>query len=91
MAIRFTRHAVRRMAEEGISRDGVLAVLRLGAAIEAYPHDTPYPSRLMLGWVAGRPVHVVVALASSEDTIVVTTYRPDPERWNETFTARRPR
>ena len=90
MAIRFSAHAVRRMDEEQIVTPEVLEALQTGRMIEDYPTDTPYPSRLILGWVGGRPVHVVTAI-SAEDTIIVTVYRPNAERWDETFTIRRRR
>ena len=32
-----------------------------GEVIEDYPHDYPYPSRLILGWCGSRPLHVVAA------------------------------
>jgi hypothetical protein len=90
MAIRFSGHAVRRMDQQGITRPDVLEVFRTGRTIEDYPDDKPYPSRLVLAWVAGRPLHVVAATAA-EETVIVTAYQPDPERWDETFSVRRPR
>ena len=69
----------------------------IGGAVEAsivveeYPDDTPYPSRLVLGWVSARPLHVVLAGPTVEgDTILVTLYEPDPEQWEEGFTRRKP-
>jgi hypothetical protein len=48
-------------------------MIRDGAVIESYPGDTPFPSRLILGWRGSRPVHVVVADdAQAEETIVIT-------------------
>ena len=44
-------------AEEG----NVQAVLESGEAIAEYPDDTPYASRLVLGWAGPRPLHVVAA------------------------------
>ena len=57
----FRVHAVQRMFERLINADDVRSVLRDGEMIESYPDDTPYPSRLVLGWVDIRPLHVVVA------------------------------
>ena len=53
------QHAAQRMLERGISVADVLTALNSGATIEDYPDDTPLPSRLTLGWVDERPVHVV--------------------------------
>jgi len=39
------------MFERGISETDVNRVLVDGEVIQTYPDDTPYPSRLMLGWL----------------------------------------
>lgn len=57
-----------------------------GGIIEAYPQDTPYPSRLVLEWRQARPLHVVAAnKANTGETIVITTYEPDPEEWDRDY------
>jgi hypothetical protein len=64
--------------------------LTAGEAIEEYPDDTPYPSRLVLGWVGSRPLHVVAAdNPEDEDTIVITVYEPEPNQWEAGFRRRR--
>jgi len=78
------------MFERRITRSDVQHVLATGEVIEDYPDDTPYPSRLVLGWCEYRPLHVVVAdNAVDRETIVVTVYEPDPHRWDEAFRQRR--
>jgi hypothetical protein len=58
--------------------------------IAEYEDDEPLPSYLMLGFVKGRPLHVVVALKSdNERAIVVTAYDPDPAIWEQGFRVRR--
>ena len=57
------QHAAQRMLERNISVADVLIAVNSGATIEDYPDDTPFPSRLTLGWVDERPVHVVWATA----------------------------
>ena len=58
--------------------------------IEEYPDDTPFPSALLSGTVAGRRLHVVAAHDGAEDvTYVITTYEPDPAEWDPTFRRRR--
>ncbi|MFQ5954886.1 MAG: DUF4258 domain-containing protein [Kiloniellales bacterium] len=59
--ILFSGHAIRRMFERGLRVSDVAAVLRHGEVIDVYPEDTPFPSRLMLGFVGSRAIHVVVA------------------------------
>lgn len=84
-------HAIERMVERGINDDDVRRVLAEGKEIETYAGDYPYPSRLIIGWCGARPIHLVVAdnLADNE-TIVVTVYEPDPERWEPGFERRKP-
>jgi len=86
----FRVHAVQRMAQRGVSVADVLSVLTTGETIEAYPDDAPYPSRLLLGQSAARPLHIVAAENSAaRETIVVTVYEPDPLLWEPGFRRRR--
>ena len=85
----FTGHAIRRMFERGIGKGDVQTVVAVGATIEDYPHDTPLPSRLVRGFVGGRPIHVVLAIDSAAVCIVVTVYEPRPDQWETDFTRRR--
>jgi len=74
-SIVFSGHALRRMFERSVQRDAVLHVVRSGESIAEYPDDRPYPSYLLLGFVAGMPLHVVVARdAGSGRCFVVTVY-----------------
>jgi len=83
-------HAIERMVERGITHEDVRAVLAGGDEIESYPDDSPYPSRLVLGWQGARPIHIVVAEnAHDNETIVVTVYEPAPERWAPGFERRK--
>jgi hypothetical protein len=71
------------MFERNISRDEVLDVLYNGEMIADYPTDQPYPSQLLLGRPNGRPLHVLVGVASQTKTcVVVTAYDPDPNLWD---------
>jgi hypothetical protein len=68
----------------------VRRVVAPGETIEAQPDDLPLPSRLVLGRIDGRPVHVVVAEdAGSAATVVVTVYEPDRALWQTDFRPRR--
>ena len=80
------------MFQRGITTDVVRAVVESGVVIEAKPDDVPYPSRLVLGWLHGRPLHVVVADdAAASLSIIVTVYEPDPALWHPGFRRRRKR
>ena len=82
-------HALQRMVERGIREEDVSRVISAGKEIESYPQDQPYPSRLLLGWVERRPIHVVAATAEHE-IIIVTVYQPDSTQWEPGFERRKP-
>ena len=78
----FRTHALQRMFQRRVSVQDVQDVLMAGEIIEDYPLDTPYPSRLVLGWASGRPLHVVAAdNARDQETYIITVYEPDPALW----------
>ena len=84
------QHAAQRMLERNISVADVLVVLNGGTTLEDYPEDTPFPSRLTLGWVGQRPVHVVWATeAGTGRIVIITAYEPTVEEWDNTFRRRR--
>jgi hypothetical protein len=58
----FRVHAIERMFQHGIDEGDVRRVLEAAETIKSYPDDTPYPSRLVLGWLDARPIHVVDSL-----------------------------
>jgi hypothetical protein len=88
--ILFSGHAVRQMFSRGILKADVLTAIRGGTVILEYPDDTPYPSRLILGFVNDIPLHVVFAVNKEQQIgIVITAYIPDPLLWSENFKLRR--
>ncbi|MBI4193513.1 MAG: DUF4258 domain-containing protein [Betaproteobacteria bacterium] len=90
MKVIYRVHAVRRMFERGITEAEVARVLSEGEEIAAYPDDTPYPSRLLLGWRGDHPLHVVAAYNEQDgEQIVITVYEPDPLLWEDGFRRRR--
>ncbi len=91
MAIKivFRSHALIRMFQRRITPDEVRHVIEKGEVIEDYATDTPYPSRLILGWSDRRAIHIVAAYdAASQTEIVITVYEPDPAQWDQTFRRR---
>jgi len=87
----FRLHAIHRMFERHITVDDVRAVVESGESITTYPDDTPYPSRLVVGWVGKRALHVVVAdNPQDQEIIVITAYEPDFEWWDADFRRRKP-
>jgi hypothetical protein len=82
----FRVHAIQRMYERRISEEDVRHLLTMGEVIKECPEDTPYPSRLVLGWCGNRPIHVVIADDThAQETIVITVYEPDPSKWEADF------
>ncbi len=70
--------------------EDVRRIVATGEVVEDYPDDTPYPSRLVLGWRGARPIHVVVASNYDDnEVIVITAYEPDPVQWNAGYKRRR--
>jgi hypothetical protein len=86
----FRVHAIRRMFQRQVSPPDIRHVLATGEIIEDYPDDTPYPSRLVLGWCGSRPLHVVAAdNKEDQETIIITVYEPDPDKWEPGFKKRK--
>jgi hypothetical protein len=87
----FRVHALQRMFQRHISTVDVKHVLETGQVIREYPDDTPYPSRLILGWVQQRPIHVVIAEdQDAKEQIIITVYEPDSDLWDVDFRRKRP-
>jgi len=71
-----------------LAYDGV----REGTVVEEYPTYHKGPCVLVLQRDHdGKPVHVLWGIPSgvSSPAVVVTAYRPDPERWSDDFLRRK--
>lgn len=87
--LRLSSHSAARMYERGVGPEDVKHILEVGEVIEDYPDDTPLPSRLVLGWAGGRPLHVVAADdVDADETLVITVYEPEQRRWSPDFRRR---
>jgi len=84
----FRVHAVRRMAERGISIADIRRIIEADDVVEDYPDDEPYPSKLLLGVFGHQAIHVVAAFDRGT-AIIVTAYLPDPIQWDSTYRRRR--
>lgn len=86
----FRRHALERMAERAVKRAEVEAVVKAGEVIREYPDDHPLASRLVLGWINDRPLHVVAADdEAANETYIITVYEPDPDVWEPDFRSKK--
>jgi hypothetical protein len=85
-----TVHMRQKCAGRRISIIHAKQVAQAGEIIREYPDERPYPCYLVLGWVEGRPLHVLDALdAPSRQCILVTAYWPDPAVWEADFRRKR--
>ena len=85
-------HGFRELAADGILLDDATAGVRAAIVIEEYPEFAKGPSVLVLQWDSeGRPLHVLWGIPKGRESpaVIVTAYRPDPERWSPDFTRRR--
>ena len=60
-SLKFSRHAFERMFERDIDPDFIVSIVANGEIIANYPEDRPFPSVLILGFIANQPLHVVAA------------------------------
>jgi hypothetical protein len=80
---RITDHAYEEALSDNLTFEEVLTSVIHGEIIEQYPKDKPYPSCLIFGENFRRePIHSVWAYNRENSwAVVITVYRPDPERW----------
>ena len=83
--IRISDHADEEAQADSLTLDEILHSVGRGEVIEDHPTDRPYPSCLIYGGTTGgEPVHSVWAYnEASKWAVLVTVYRPDPERWTD--------
>ena len=88
--IRITDHADEEAQADCVSFDEVFFSVLKGEIVEEYPTDKPYPSCLVYGdSFRGQPIHSVWAYnAKTKWAVLITVYRPDPERWIDWRTRR---
>ena len=81
--IRITDHADEEADVDDLTFDEIYYSVLHGEIIEDYPGDRPYPSCLIFGRTfSGDPVHSVWAFNDKTQwSVIITVYRPDPERW----------
>jgi len=78
------------MYERGITTIDVKEVVNSGKVIEKYLDDKPCPSYLLLGFVKGKPLHIVAAINNeTQKAIIITVYEPDPKLWEKGFEKRK--
>ena len=90
---RLTKHATTVRLERSITISAMERALLTGEIIERYPDDLPYPSCLVLGWLAsGDPLHIVCSRGNVEPALrIVTLYEPEDALWESNYKTRKVR
>lgn len=90
--IRITDHADEEAYNDTLSLEEIYSSVLTGEIIEQYPDDKPYPSCLIYGKnTKNEPIHSVWAYnIKTKASVLITVYRPDPDRWIDWKIRRKP-
>ena len=90
--VQISEHGYDELADDGITAKEVVIGVRNALVVEEYPNYPKGPCALLLQKdLKGLPIHTVwgVPKRQTRPAVLVTAYRPDPDRWDATFTRRR--
>jgi hypothetical protein len=84
-------HALRRLAERGITREQAKRVLTEGTIIEQRPRAKPHPKCLLMAITTGnQPLYVSVGYDPAGDRIyIITVHWLDPRKWEDPWHRRK--
>jgi len=88
---RISEHGYDELADDDLTAREIVGGVESADSIEEYPDYPKGPCVLFLQKDKnGKPVHAVWGIPKGHDTpaVVVTAYRPDPERWDNSFRRR---
>lgn len=88
--IEWRKHVLQKLVERGVAQNAVLDVLNVGERICDYAEDRPFPSALFLGYIGGKPLHVVAACdEENRRAFIITAYEPSLEVFEADYRTRR--
>jgi hypothetical protein len=90
--VRVSVHGYEELAADNIHVRDVIEGLSTAVLIEDYPNYAKGPCALALQQDAmDQPVHVLwgIPAGQSSPAVLITAYRPDPDKWDETWLRRK--
>jgi hypothetical protein len=90
--VRISDHGYDEMAADDVRVRDVIGSITDAVVVEEYSNYAKGPCVLVLQRdQRGKPVHVVWGIPQGKSTpaVLVTAYRPDPQRWEPGFTRRK--
>ena len=80
-----------KLRQRRIKAEDIERALKTGKIIEDYLEDQRGASCLILGFVGGRPLHVLCGCLDAEELLIITAYEPDPMEWEDDWATRKRR
>jgi hypothetical protein len=90
--VQISLHGYDELAQDDIYVRDTMDSVREAKVVEEYPAFPKGPCVLLLQKDRkGKPIHVVWGIPKGLSTpaVLVTAYRPDPDRWDSSFTGRK--
>lgn len=90
--VRVSEHAFQELHDDTIDLQDIVSGLATATTVEDYPDYWKGPSVLCLQRDAeNKLIHVLWGLSKQapEIAIIITAYKPDPERWSDNFMTRK--